>query len=110
MRAGKLNKQISILRSSVSSARSTDGAPIVVWSTLLKNIWARVIPQSGSNETYRDRYRWEVNEVDFETRWTTHTLTADDRVKYDGNDYEIKAVINVDEANVERQIMTKRHS
>ena len=110
MRAGLLNKQIHIMQSSVSTARSTDGAPVMVWSTMIANLWAQVIPKTGSNEVYRDRYRWEVDETDFITRWTTHTITADNRIKYDGNEYEIKAVINVDEANVQRQFMTKRHS
>lgn len=107
MRAGKLNKQIHIMESSISSARSTDGAPIVVWSTMLANIWAEVIPKTGS-EVYRDRYRWEVEETDFITYWTTHTITADNRIKYDGGEYEIKAVINVGEANVSRHFMTKK--
>ena len=98
------------MKSSISTARSTDGAPIVVWSTLLSNIWAEVIPKTGSNEVYRDRYRWEVDETDFITRWTTHTVTADNRIKYNGDEYEIKAVINVGEADVTRHFITKKFS
>ncbi len=105
MRAGRLDKQIHIMKSSISSARSTDGAPVVVWSTMLANIWAEVVPKTGS-EIYRDRYRWEVEETDFFTHWTTHTITADNRIKYDGDEYEIRAVINVGEKNVERQFIT----
>ena len=108
MRAGLRDKQIHIMESSVSSARSTDGAPIVVWSTMLANMWAQVIPKSGT-ETYRNRYRWEVEETDFITNWTTHTITADNRIKYDGDEYEIKAVINVNEANTEWHFITKKH-
>ena len=48
----------------VSTARSTDGAPIVTWSTYLANIWANVEQQTGQ-EIYRDRNRWEVEETDF---------------------------------------------
>jgi SPP1 family predicted phage head-tail adaptor len=107
MRAGKLNKQISI-RYPVSTARSTDGAPIITESTLLINIWAQVDPKTGS-ETYRDRNRWEVEETDFFIRYTTE-ITPEMSVRYDGNDYDIKAVINVGERNREIQLITKRHS
>jgi len=108
MRAGTLDRQITIMQSSVSTARSTDGAPVLVWSTMLANIWARVVPRTGS-EIYRDRYRWEVAETDFFTRWTTHTITADHRIKYDGDIYEIRAVIDVDEKHVEHQFITTKH-
>ena len=107
IRAGLRNKQIHIMQSSVSTARSTDGAPIVVWSTMLANMWAQVVPKKGT-ELYRNRYRWEVEETDFYMNWTTHTITADHRVKYDGDDYEIKAVINIDEANVNWQFITRK--
>ncbi len=109
MRAGLRDKQIHIMKSSISTARSTDGAPIVIWSTMLANMWAQVIPKTG-NETYQDRYRWEVKETDFITNWTTHTITSDNRIKYNGDDYEIKAVINIDEANIDRQFITTKLS
>ena len=92
-----------------ATARSTDGAPIETWSTLLSNIWAAVDPRQGT-ETYRDRYRWEVDEVDFTLRWTTVTIAPSDRVRYAGNDYDIKAVINVKEANRELQLITTKHA
>jgi len=108
MRAGKINKQISI-RYPVSTARSTDGAPIVTTSTLLTDIWAQVDPKTGS-EMYRDRNRWEVEETDFFIRYTTATITPSMSVRWDGNDYDIKAIINVGERNRELQLITKRHS
>lgn len=107
MRAGLLNKQISIMSAS-ATARSTDGAPIEVWSTLLGNIWAAVDPRMGK-ETYRDRNRWEVEDVDFTLRWTTVAIIPEYRVRYSGNDYDIRAVINVKEANRELQLITTRH-
>jgi SPP1 family predicted phage head-tail adaptor len=108
MRAGQINKQISI-RYPISTARSTDGAPIVTTGTLLSDIWARAEPQTGS-EVYRDRNRWDVDEIDFYIRYTTATVTNQMWIDYKGNDYDIKAVINVDERDREIQIMTKRHS
>lgn len=94
--------------SASATARSTDGAPIEVWSTLIANVWAAVDQRLGA-ETYRDRYRWEVDEVDFTLRWTTVTIEPSHRVRYAGNDYDIKAVINVKEANRELQLITTKH-
>lgn len=106
MRAGRLNRQITIT-SPVSTARSTDGAPIVVNSTLLSKVWARVDPKAGS-EVYRDRNRWEINETDFFIRYTTVSITPSMSVSYNGNSYDIKAVINLDDDNWELQLITKR--
>jgi len=108
MRAGRLNKQIHIMQPVVSTARSTDGAPVVTWSTYLANIWANVEQQTGQ-EIYRDRNRWEVEETDFICRWTTHTILTDYRVRYGSADYDIKAVINVNEANRELRLITRKH-
>ena len=107
MRAGFLNKQIHIM-SPTATARSTDGQPIEVWSTLLSNIWAQVMPRTG-DEVYRDRYRWEVEEVDFSIRWTSVAIEPEYRVRYDSSDYDIKAVINVAEADREIKLITTRH-
>ena len=108
MRAGALNRQIHIMEPVVSTARSTDGAPVVTWSTFLANIWASVDQQSGA-EIYRDRNRWEVEEVDFVVRWTTHSILTDYRVRYNSEDYDIKAVIDVNDAHRELQLMTRKH-
>ena len=109
MRTGLLNRQITILNP-VSTARSTSGAPIVTWSTYLANIWAKVEPVKG-DERFTGRRRWEVDEVDFVTRWTTavENIGNDYRVRYNSNDYEIKSVINVDEGNHTIKLMTVLH-
>jgi SPP1 family predicted phage head-tail adaptor len=108
MRAGLLRDVISI-RYPVTTARSTDGAPIETESTLLKNVWARVDHKTGS-ETYRNRNRWEINETDFFIRYTTAAITKSMHVNYNGNDYDIKAIINVDERDREIQLITKKYS
>lgn len=108
MRAGLLNKQITIMQP-VSTARSTDGAPVVTYSTYLANIWAAVDNKKGK-EVYRDRRRWEVDEVDFTVRWTTAVIENDYVVRWAGNDYDIKAVINVDEADRELKLITRLHT
>ena len=95
-------------RRRLATARSTDGQPIEVWSTLLSNIWAQVMPRTG-DEVYRDRYRWEVEEVDFSIRWTSVAIEPEYRVRYDSSDYDIKAVINVAEADREIKLITTRH-
>lgn len=106
MRAGLLRDVISI-RYPVTTARSTDGEPIVTQSTLMSNVWARVDHKTGS-EMYRDRNRWEVNETDFFIRYTTNSITPSMSVNYENNDYDIKAVINVDEREREIHLITKR--
>ena len=106
MRAGLLDKQINI-RYSVSTARSTDGAPIVTTSTLLTDVWARVDHKTGG-ENYKDRNRWEINETDFFIRYTTAAITPSMSVYYGGESYDIKAIINVNEDNRELQIITKK--
>ena len=107
MRAGTLNKLIHIMKVS-SWTRSTDGEPIAVWTTHIENIFANVQHQTGK-ETYRDRYRWEVDETDFIIRWTTHTFDPEMRVRYSGDDYDIKAVINVNERDREIRLITTKH-
>ena len=108
MRAGLLRETISV-RAAVSTARSTDGAPIVTYSTILADAWARVAPQKGV-ELYRDRNRWEVDETDFFIRYTTVSINPANEVIYNSDVYDIKAVINVDERNRELQLITKKVS
>ena len=106
MRAGQLRDIISI-KSPASTARSTDGAPIVTNSTVVQNAWARVDHKTGS-EIYRDRNRWEVEEIDFFIRYTTVSITPSMTVRYNAQDYDIKAVINVGARDREIQIITKK--
>ena len=109
MRAGQLNKLITIVEPVLSTARSTDGGAVYTESTVIKDIWARVDMRTGT-EDYRGRARWDNREVDFFMRWTTHTITPDMVVRYSSQDYDIKAVINVGEKNRERHLMTERRS
>jgi len=108
MRAGLLNKTISIHAYS-ATARSTSGEPIETTSTVLSGIWARVDAKTG-NEDYRQRGRWEIDEKDFFIRYTTVSITPSMSVVYGGNEYDIKAVINVGEADRELQLITERRS
>lgn len=108
MRAGKLNRVISILKPGTALARSTDGAPIMSYTTFLKDIPAMVDNKTGS-ELYRDRNRWEIDEVDFYIRWSTHTIEPEYLLRYGSIDYDIKAVINIGDANREQHLITKRH-
>lgn len=106
MRAGRLRDVISI-QNPVTTARSTDGAPIVTVSTFMKSVWARVVHKTGS-EMYRDRNRWEINETDFYIRYTTKTITPSMSVRYNSGSYDIKAIINVGERDREIQLITKK--
>ena len=108
MRAGLLRDIISI-RSPASTSRSTDGAPIVTQSTVLKDIWARVDNKAGT-EIYRDRNRWDVEEADFFIRYTTVSITPTMTVRYNSADYDIKAIIDLDNRHRELQIITKKVS
>jgi len=108
MRAGLLNKTISI-HAYTATARSTSGEPVEAQSTVLAGVWARVDPKTGK-EDYRQRSRWENVEADFFIRWTTVSITPSMSVGYDGNEYDIKAVINTGESNRELQLITERRS
>lgn len=108
MRAGKLNRLISI-RSPSATARSTDGEPIVTWSTVLGNVWADVQPLSG-RELFRASERYSEVTTRFIVRYSS-LVDATMRVIDLGASsaaYDIKAVIDINDERKGLEILAQR--
>jgi SPP1 family predicted phage head-tail adaptor len=99
MRAGLLKHRITII-SPRTSARSTDGAPIVTHATILKDICADVQPMGG-RESFRGDYRWADSDIRVSIRYTTVTIEPRYSLVFNGSTYNIDSVINTDQANRE---------
>ena len=95
MRAGKLNRQISIIQPSVTG-RSTDGEPIFSWSTILSGVWADRIPLSGREYT-RMESRWPEITTRFIMRYSS-LIDSKCRILdlIDNYQYDIKAILEMD--------------
>ena len=105
MNAGRLDRQVTIRKPLVES-RSTDGEANVAWSTVLRNAWANVEPITGREMFLMDqRYSMVTHRVYL--RYTT-LITPDCIMVYDGNDYDIKAVIDIGERHRELELRTER--
>lgn len=100
MRAGRLNRQITII-SPRTTARSAEGAPIVTQTTVL-NTWANVEPLSGS-EMFRGDYRYADDSVKFTIRYSTAGIAPMMSVVCTGSTYNILSVI--DSSNAHREMV-----
>jgi len=107
MRAGKLNRIISIRSPSVTS-RSTDGEPIFTWTTILDSVWADVQPVSG-RELFSMNERWGDITTKFILRYSS-LVTIQCRVfdHTDSKEYDIKSVIDIDDERRGLEILGQR--
>lgn len=98
MQAGKLNSTIDILQPDATS--NAYGEPILQYATFIPfNIWAQVEPLSG-DELYKAEQVQSVVDTRFTIRYTTvATITPAHIVLYNGEQYNIKSVINVNADN-----------
>lgn len=105
MRAGKLNRQISIIQPSVTG-RSTDGEPIFSWSTIL-NTWADRVPLSGREYARMDT-RWSEVTTRFIMRYSS-LIDSKCRILdlVDNAEYDIKAIIEMDNKRAGLEIMAQ---
>ena len=106
MEAGRLRKRISII-SPISTARSTDGAPIVTYSTTLKDVWCEVGTITAS-ESFKNDMRWALTDKIFKIRYTTLTMGPKDLIVYGGENYQIQSVIDVGERHREHEIVGRK--
>lgn len=105
MRAGQLRQRVTIQQG--TAAKDEYGEDILTWSTFA-TVWARVEPLKG-DEFLAARQAAAVAMLD--TRITIRYVsgvTPEMRVSYDGNLYNIEAVIDPDERHIEMQLMCKR--
>jgi SPP1 family predicted phage head-tail adaptor len=103
MRAGKLNQRISII-SPHSTSRSAAGAPVVTYSTALKDIWAQVEPLGG-RESFHGSYRWADSDIRVTIRYTTVTIEPRYNIVWQGSTYNIQGVVDSSAAHKELVIM-----
>ena len=104
MNSGRLDRIISIVKTT-STARSTDGAPIMTISTLSSNVWAEVKPITGRENFINDAKYYEADTM-FTMRYTT-VVTELCQIKYNSNFYNINKFINFYDRNRELQILGK---
>ncbi|HXK43278.1 MAG: Phage head-tail joining protein [Betaproteobacteria bacterium ADurb.Bin341] len=106
MRAGRLNRRISIRKS--TSSPDSYGGQIPTWSTFLNDAWAQVRPLSM-------REMWQADQVsspidtEFLLRYATG-ITPSMIVVYDGKEYNIHSVIDVGDKHTELRILASRRS
>lgn len=96
MKAGRLDQRIKIQRN--SSTQNEYGEEIAGWSDLA-NIWAEVRPASG-NESFTENQFLAKADTTFRIRWSnvTKTITALDRILFDGRYFDITAIREIGRA------------
>lgn len=103
MRSGLLRKRITI--QSASSARDNFGAVENTWSDVGSR-WASVEPLSAgefevSGQTVNRK------EIKFVMRYTT-SITAQMRLVFDNENYNIESIININQRNRELELLCTR--
>lgn len=103
MNPGKLRHRISILAKSTAT-RDDDGYPTETWDELFK-VWANYEAISGK-EYFQAAAVQAEQQVRFTMRYRAE-ITTDKRIRFDGKDYEIKAVIDKDGRKQYLQVMAE---
>lgn len=106
MRAGNLRQRVSII-TPISTARSTDGAPVVTYSTTLKDIWCDV-QNVSARENFKNDMRWAITDKIFRIRYTTLTIGPKDLIVYGGENYAVQSVIDVGERHREHELVGRK--
>jgi SPP1 family predicted phage head-tail adaptor len=104
MQAGRLRHKVDIEYLSANSPDQDQyGAPDQSWTTLYNDIWAAVEPLSGRELFAAQEHHSEV-ETRIRVRYRSD-ITAKMRVVFNGNYYDIKAVINSEFRNRELHLL-----
>jgi len=104
MNAGRMDKLVSVVKT-ISTARSTDGAPILTISTLSSNLWAEYKPITGRESFANEAIRYEADAVI--TMRHTSVINEVCQIKYNGNFYNIKKIINFYDKNVDIEMLVR---
>ena len=101
--AGEYNKRITIYQ---VTEQEDDGGFKKKGETVILSVYAKVKTTKG--------FTLIANNTDFEKAYTNFTIrfpktkvTRDMQIRYNGKDYSIEYLNNVDEANVELEIQAK---
>lgn len=100
MRAGTLNRQVTIRKS--TATQNTYGEQERGWTDLM-TIWARVNPLSGSERFAAQQIRADLD-TEFTVRYTT-AIRPDMLIAYGGLEYDIHALIDVGDRHRELRIL-----
>ena len=99
MRVGRLKAKITIQQA--SEAPDAYGERVMTWSDYAANRWAEVDPQKGVEQFLRQRTISE-DTVLFRLRYIAGVIPKM-KLVYGGNDYNIRSVINV--RNADRELL-----
>jgi SPP1 family predicted phage head-tail adaptor len=101
--AGMLNRKIDFQRQ--VTAPTASGGETVVWSSYA-TAWAHIKPMTGSEKIKFDRLGFEqMMKVVIRFR---PDLTTLDKVVYRGNQYQIRSIVNIEEADQWLEIMMEK--
>lgn len=99
MRIGRLKAKVTI--QSASEVPDVYGDPVSTWSNFAANRWAEVDPQKGVEQFLRQRIISEET-ILFRLRYITG-VRPKMKLVYGGDDYDIRSVINV--RNADRELL-----
>ncbi|MCK9497108.1 MAG: phage head closure protein [Dehalococcoidia bacterium] len=88
MRAGRLDRRITLQR--FTATQDAYGEPIETWADYV-TVWARVEPLRG-----RERFEAQREHAEVDTRFHLRyrdDLTVEDRITYEGDLYDIEAIL-----------------
>jgi SPP1 family predicted phage head-tail adaptor len=92
------------------ASRSTDGEPIYSWTTLLTEVWADKQPLTG-RELFSQDVRWSEVETKFIIRYNSTSVPTVRCRLYDlmeAKEYEIKAIIDIDDEQRAWELLAQR--
>lgn len=107
MRAGKLNKKVTILYP-VTVQSTVSGEQTITWATFLRNRWAGVEPLSMREQVLSAQIAAQ-QDTRITIRYATG-ITPDMRIVYDGSSYFIDSVLDPDYEHKEIQILCHKLS
>lgn len=107
MNPGKMNRLINIRTQVVSTARSTDGEPLITITTASSNIWVRKEPLTGREYFTMDQRYYDAD-VRFIARFTTN-ITEKSKIYdvYTSEVYEVKMLKDKDDRHRELMFLGK---
>lgn len=100
MNPGKLRHRVAILQKQTTI--DPDGYPIETW-VAAATVWASVEPIAG-REYFQAAAVQAQHQVRFTMRYR-NDITPDMRLQYDGQDYEIKAILDLGGRRTWLQVM-----
>ena len=103
LNAGKYNRQITIYQETIT--KDPDGFPVKTQTVVLQP-YASVKTTRGFTLIQNDS-SFEKAFTNFTIRFPKTKITRDMLIRYNGKDYKIEYLNNVDEANIELEIQAK---